>query len=195
VGIILPNKNSNCLGVTILRFGSELYNEHTVGISYAHRLDKTSLGARIDYFQIQIANQPLYYSFRIHLGGSAEIISRLFFSAYVTNLSRAIFDNYNINKSRISLLTGIAYQPTSFISLFTEIEKNNYLPPTVRIGIEYTPIPNLFFRIGVAHQPIIFSGGIGIHIKRLIIDYGTTYHFHSYLGFVHQLSLGYRLRK
>ncbi|MBA2408019.1 MAG: hypothetical protein H0V65_08530 [Chitinophagales bacterium] len=75
-----------------------------------------------------------------------------------------------------SISLGLSYIPSDKVLLAAETKKNIDDPTQVCLGVEYQIIDALHLRVGIETNPSVYSFGIGINIKQLKIDAGTSYH-------------------
>jgi hypothetical protein len=87
---------------------------------------------------------------------------------------------------------GLAYNPSSSLSIMTELEKDLDYPVSFRIGCEFNAGDRFFIRGGLKLLPAEFSLGAGFLINRLMIGISAAYH--QYLGCTPVTSLQYLIK-
>lgn len=88
----------------------------------------------------------------------------------------------------LAILAGAIYEPVSDFLLGFEITKSAQ-DQNLAFGAELKPMPMLAVRLGTKTNPFIVSGGLGIEIKNISIDYAIK--FHSQLKQTSVFSIGY----
>ena len=72
-----------------------------------------------------------------------------------------------------------------------EVEKDIDLPFSIKIGIEYFPIENLYLRAGIITNPSMPTIGFGVAKGKFKLDFSSA--FHPALGITPSLGLRYSL--
>lgn len=191
-GLIRPFKYGHA-GLSIHRFGDELYSEHLLGMAYSHKISRVQLGAKINYMQIHLTDIGSKSTFTLEFGGIAEITPQLVFGAHVYNINQARLADYQDERIPTVMKVGISYKAFNKLLLAIETEKDVDFPAVVKAGIEYEIIKNLHLRTGISSKPFVNYFGIGFSPKRLQFDYAVR--SHPVLGLSHHLSLALRLEK
>ena len=88
---------------------------------------------------------------------------------------------------------GLSYLASEQLIILVEIEKDIDFEAAFRSGIEYKVAKKLTLRTGLSTKPLRSYYGIGFISKKLKIDY--SFNNQSSLGNVHQMALGYHLKK
>jgi hypothetical protein len=191
-GVVYPSDFGN-VGLSIHRFGDELYSEHLVGVAYSHKVSRVMLGAKLNYVQVHVDNLGSKGTIALEFGGIAEITPQLFFGAHVYNFNQAKLADYQDERIPTVMKAGISYKAFNKLLLSVETEKDVDFPATVKAGIEYQIVKNLYLRTGMSSKPFVNYFGIGFSPKRLQFDYSVR--SHPVLGMSHHLSIGFRLEK
>ena len=79
----------------------------------------------------------------------------------------------------------MAYRPMPQVLTVVEIEKEERM--RVRMGMEYDYRGTLFFRAGMATNPMTAAFGVGVRMSRLTVDIGAA--VHRVLGITPQTTL------
>lgn len=189
----MPIANS-VIGFSVNNFGFNLYNENKLGIAYSKNLFKNlSAGIQIDYFNTRFAeNYENINIFTFEGGFRADISEKFAIASHIFNPIKV--NRKNLNQPLSSALkVGCLYSPSSKIIIAIEADKDMFYQPVMKIGIEYNPLKNIFFRTGVSTLPEYNSFGFGINSNHFIFDFSSS--LHQILGFSHQFSIIYNFRK
>lgn len=180
------------LGVELQRFGGKLYSEQRAGLGYGYRLGLVSIGARADLLQVSIEGLGSRRAVAVSLGGQVEVVpQKLTFGAYLYNLSQAKLAEYQDERVPTVLRAGLSYRPSAKVLLVVETEKDVEQDAEFKAGLEYQVIDALTVRAGVATLTEQATGGLGLRLGRLRLDYAAGYH--NALGLSQHLSVSMRL--
>ncbi len=191
-GAVMPVNNSLTTGLSIQRFGDKLYNELAFGVGAGHRINRISLGMKINYVQIAVNAPSLALSRKalaVEMGGIAQLSSRLYFGAHMYNVTQGGFSGESGVRLPTILRAGLTYRPISGLHLNGELMKNTAFPTSFRAGLEYAPVPSLFLRTGIATHPGTNHFGLGYAANAFNVDYAV--HTHSQLGWSHHFTVAY----
>ena len=180
-------------GITITKFGDDIYNEQSIALSFAHKLGMTSLGLRVNYTQYQMESLGSKGIISVDLGGRASLSENLHFGAYIRNINQSKLSEFEDEYLPILLYAGISYLPTDKITLNAEVEKDIDYDSTLKLGLEYTFLKKFNVRTGVKTFPFSQHFGLGFNSAKVHIDYALN--SHQSLGLNHQISIQYSLRK
>ncbi len=87
-----------------------------------------------------------------------------------------------------SLECGFAFAPPdSPVMVCAAAAKELLSPLDWRIGVAYGPYDCLILRTGISTEPAFLSGGFGIVVAPVVIDYAVTHHWQ--LGLTHHVSI------
>lgn len=179
------------LGVELQRFGGKLFSEQRAGLGYGYRLGLVSIGARADLLQVSIEGLGSRRAVALSLGGQAEVIpQKLTFGAYLYNLNQAKLAQYQDERVPTVLRAGLSYRPGSKVLLVVETEKDIEQAADFKAGLEYQLIDALMVRAGFATLSEQATGGLGLRLGRLRLDYAAGYH--NVLGLSQHLSVNLR---
>jgi len=191
-GIIKPFAFGT-LGFSLFRFGSSLFNEQKLGLSFGNKFGIASLGAQINYLQLNVEGFGNKGLLVLEFGGIAELTPKLFIGAHIFNINQAKVSSEFDEKIPTVIKAGISYRPFSKLMLNIETEKDIDFDPVFKAGLEYLIIDQVSFRTGITADPFQNFWGLGFKARNVIIDY--SFSIDSDLGNVHQLSLVYQLKK
>ena len=175
----LPTKFGT-LGVSFNQFGSSKYNENKFGLAYAKAFGRyLQIGLQLDYLLLKIGNE--YGSFKavtFELGIQSQITDKLTLGTYIFNPVNFSFEQ-TLNHERIPIVFrfGLAYKFTKDFIGQAEIEKNTDREGvSLRGGLEYEAVRNLYIRAGVQTNPGILSFGLGYAIRFAQINVAAQLH-------------------
>lgn len=175
----LPTKFGT-LGVSFNQFGSSKYNENKFGLAYAKAFGRyLQIGLQLDYLLLKIGNE--YGSFKavtFELGIQSQVTDKLTLGTYIFNPVNFSFEQ-TLNHERIPIVFrfGLAYKFTKDFIGQAEIEKNTDREGvSLRGGLEYEAVRNLYIRAGVQTNPGILSFGLGYAIRFAQINVAAQLH-------------------
>lgn len=199
-GIISPIAFGGVGGMTFQRFGDKHFNQTQVGIGYSHQISLVSVGAKVNYFQIAVddqigVTQGARSNFLLELGGLAQLSKKWAVGIYGYNFTQSKLRVLDAGEDRIPVIlkAGVSYQPIEAVFLSLETEKHIDYPATFRAGLNYRIHKYFYVRTGISTEPFLSAFGIGFHPKDFAFDYALNNQ--SALGWVHQFSIRYALRK
>lgn len=177
------------VGLSMQYFGFEAYQEQKIGLSYARQLfEKLALGVQFNYLNTQIIDYGNKGVPTIDIGLQAQLTKTLRLGMTVYNpIAVEVADE----PLPTLLVIGLAYQPSSKLTIITEVKKDIALPARVVLGIDYQLLKQFALRFGVGSFPANYSFGIGLKLDKFNIDIASKYH--QVLGFTPAFSLSYAL--
>lgn len=195
VGSVIPLSEDLSAGFSVQRFGDKLYNELSFGVGAAHRINRVSLGLRINYRQIAVNAPSLVLSKKalvVEMGGIAQLSSTIYMGAHIYNLTRSGPSGESAERIPTILRVGLAYLPTTLVRVTTELVKDTEYPVSFRAGLEYEVVKQIFLRTGISSKPYTNHFGMGFKGSTFAIDYAFT--SHPRLGASHHFTLAYLLK-
>ena len=180
-------------GLSIFRFGDDVYSEQSISIGYATKIGNTALGARVSYLQYRAQGFGTKGTLGVNVGGITHITNKLIIGAWVQNINQPKLKFSDEENVPVKLITSIALKPTDNFMWIAEVEKDALYKPLWKTGMEYCIFKKLAARIGFNINPQAFYCGIGFNGWRLKTDYAIQ--GFSQLGVSHQLSASYRINK
>jgi hypothetical protein len=187
---IYPTTKYGVYGISLSRFGDELYNRQHIGLGAAHKLGQFSLGIKADVWQVAVQGYGSRKAVTIAVGGQAEIVSGLYFAAHAYNLNQAKLADFEDERIPTIMKAGLSYMPYRKLLLLAETEKNIDHNATFKAGIEYQLFPDKFIlRSGFQSLANPLNLGAGFMARQFIVDYafGNT----TQLGNSNHLSVSY----
>ncbi|RDV17061.1 hypothetical protein DXT99_00645 [Pontibacter diazotrophicus] len=188
---VYPTVKYGTYGLSISRFGDELYSQQAIGIGVAHKLGQFSLGAKADVWQIAVEGYGSRKALALSVGGQGEIIPNLYFGAYAYNLNQARLSSFEDERLATIMKAGLSYRPYQRLLLAIETEKNIDYEADFKAGVEYQVLQEKFIlRTGFSTLTRKATFGAGFRARQLQVDYalGST----TLLGLGHYLSISYQ---
>ena len=182
--------SSGTFAASIIQFGETDYNETSIGLSYGMKLSqKFSVGLQLFHFAINQTNEL----------GSAGIFSfqggfifqhdeSLKIAFHVFNPKFIVKDENKPQLDEIVKL-GLQYQISENLNSYFEVINHSFWGKGLNTGIEYLGQKNLAFRLGYSSINQKLTFGLGLQLKKLIIDLASS--MHDVLGYSPQISLTY----
>jgi len=182
--------NSGVFGIGLSYFGFDLYNEKKVGLAFAKALgEKFSMGVQLDYLSTYISEYGSKSAVTFEGGILAKVTKELKIGAHIYNPLRVKMGVYREEKLPTIMKIGLAYQPSQKIIFALETEKDIDLKPVVKAGIDYKIVEKFSLRGGISTNPINASFGFGVNLKKIKIDFSSS--FHQQLGYTPKMGLTY----
>lgn len=179
------------LGAEVQRFGGALYSETRLGAAYGYRLGVVNIGGRLDVLQVSFQDLGSRRAIVGSLGGQVEVVpERLTFGVYLYNLNQAKLANYQDERVPTVLRAGLAYRPSKQVLLLAETEKDVERAASLKVGLEYLPLPAVAIRAGYASLSQQTTGGVGVRAGNFQVDYAAGWH--GVLGLSQFLSLNWQ---
>ena len=192
----LPTKFGT-LGLSFNQFGSSKYNENKFGLAYAKDFGRyLQIGLQLDYFLLKIGNDyGKFNAVTFELGIQSHVTDKLTLGTYIFNPVNFSFEQtLNHEKIPIVMRFGMAYQFTKDFIGQCEIEKNTERNGvSLRGGLEYEAVKNLYIRAGVHTNPGILSFGLGYAIRFAQINVAAQ--LHNELGASIQIGMIFSIGK
>ena len=192
----LPTK-FGCLGLSFNQFGSSKYNENKFGLAYAKDFGRyLQIGLQLDYLLLKIGNDYGKFSaVTFEMGIQSQVTDKLRLGTYIFNPVNFSFEQtLNHEKLPIVMRFGMAYQFTKDFIGQCEIEKNTEREGvSLRGGLEYEAVKNLYIRAGAQSNPGILTFGVGYAIRFAQVDVAAQ--LHNELGASIQIGMIFSIGK
>lgn len=190
-GYVKPMLNG-VAGISVFRFGDDLFNEQKLGLSFSNKFGVVSLGATINYLQINMEGLGTKGILIGDFGGLATITDQLVFGAHISNINQAQLSSFTGEKIPTIMRAGLSYRPIKGLMLNTEVEKNLDFDALFKIGLEYKIMDMITVRTGIITEPFESAYGIGFTPGKIIVDY--AYRSNPDIGDIHELSVSYKIK-
>lgn len=86
--------------------------------------------------------------------------------------------------------SGVRFNTHRILTVYTDLYQETPYPTEVRMGLQWQCHPCLWLRVGWSAEPLRASGGLGIEMDRLGLDYGCG--LHADLGWSQQATIRFR---
>ena len=188
-GAVLIPTNLGAIGFAARRYGFELYREISGTIAYGHKISNIGIGVVLNYHTVAIEHYGSAGTFGIDIGAKVNFSTQVSWGISAKNINSPTI---GVSQEPLPQIfsSGIAYHPGEDFSLTFDFQKEIGFDPSPKFGFEYWMIPQFAFRGGVAGEPTLYSGGIGVKFSAFQIDYAFS--SHQNLGWTQEASLTIR---
>jgi hypothetical protein len=184
--ISIPVRNG-ATGLSVFRFGDDLYNEQIVSLGVAHKFGLASLGVKVNYLQYNAEAMGRREAWTCSFGGIAEITPRLLVGAHIININQPVINTLTGERIPTRLIAGIALKPSEKIFIAGEIEKDLEYSPVFKTGLEYQALKKIAFRTGLNLNPEVAFFGMGFKPGKFHLDYALQ--LNNSFGLSHQATV------
>ncbi|MFH1287688.1 MAG: hypothetical protein ABII25_03220 [bacterium] len=169
--------SDNKLGLAIQKFGSKLYCEEVKILNFSRRfLKKLDIGINVKEMSVKIESLDKYSTFGMDGGMQCEFYKNFRFGCVVKNFNGpGIIDDLPV-----IYRAGISCNVFKRIIWAFDWEKEKNFEDNFHLGQEICLNKFLFVRTGYETEPGRVSGGLGLKIMPIQIDYSIF--SHSVLG-------------
>lgn len=174
-------------GVSVFRFGDDLYNEQIISAGFANTFGLASLGLKINYLQYHAEGVGTSTAMTVSFGGIARLTSHLLLGAHVVNVNQPVIDRNTEERVPTRLIAGVAYKPSDKLFLKGEVEEDLEHAPLLKGGLEYRMYKKITFRTGFNLNPDAGFFGLGYKLRKFDLDYALQ--FNAALGWSHQATV------
>lgn len=168
--------NYHNFGMGISRLGQSGYQEYNLSLSAGFNVNNNlSYGFMLKGLYLDLFEYGQSFIPALNIGASYKI-DRLEFGS--------VIENINNPSSRIGMdipwavLAGVIFQPVKEFLIGFDLHRTAR-DQDISIGTELKPLPVLAVRLGTKINPFTMSGGLGVTLKNVSLDY--TVKFHSQL--------------
>lgn len=189
-GVVWPFFPEQSIGFSGSTFGFDAFRRSQASATYAISiLDRFNLGASVTYMNLDISELGSSNAVFANIGLNTALTSQLSLGFSAHNITRTQLENTFGFQEELPVVysAGLAYQPDEKVLLVVDLQKDVNQPVSFRGGIEYEIASILKVRAGVGNEPIIWSGGLGLKLDQLQLDFAAQYH--EQLGYTPQVSL------
>ena len=191
-GYVKPFSFAN-LGISMYRFGDQIFSEQKLALSGASQVGFVSLGTTINYLQFRFEGFGAKQLISLDFGGTVSLGDDIVFGAHVTNINQAKISQFENEDLPTIMRVGISYSLIEALIFNLELEKDLDFPEKFKAGIEYRFYKEFYARTGFHAPPFIPSFGLGFKSGRIDVDYAFS--AESNLGDIHQASVSYQFAK
>lgn len=174
----------------IAHSGFSQFEETTLRVSYSRRLWHTLYGgltAAYDHLAIIRYGETASCRLEGHLYWP---LRRDWAIALVANrLAEHSMDNRRPTAG-IVWRSGVRFNPHRVLTIYTDLYQETPYPAEVRMGLQWQCHTSLWLRLGWSAEPMRATGGLGIELDHLRLDYGCG--LHADLGWSQQATIRFR---
>ena len=186
--VVSLNSKLGTLAAGIHRYGFDLFNETRMVLAMKQSYAQFHAGGSISYYHIsQGGSYGSAGAVGIHLGVAARISDRVWLGARATNVNQPSYARSDELLPR-ELAIGFHYRVTDKLLFTSDLVKDVLFPVSVRAGMEFLLIRNLFARGGITTEPETVSFGFGYQAGYFQVNFGLQQHHH--LGLSPALDIG-----
>ena len=192
--VVLKKDKVGSFSSSISHSGYKAFNETIISLAYARKFGpKVSTGLKFNYHQLKIQENGSKALCSIQLSLLYKIMDQLDFGLVLNNPIKQKLNASDKESLSSSLVIGLAYHPSEKMLLALQLQKDLKYPLYLSLGVEYQIHKILFARFGVAINPMLLSGGLGLRLKSFDLDLSSSWDLN--LGFSPQLSIQYAFGK
>jgi hypothetical protein len=180
-------------GLSLFRFGDDLYSEQMISLGFANTFGITSIGVKLNYVQYKVDGFGRKGMFSISAGGITKLTKKILIGTYITNINQPKLSNTDREYLPTIITAGLGVYVSETIFITTEIEKDLGFDPTWKTGMEYSINKKFKARTGVNINPDAFFAGCGFVLNKFKLDYAFQYN--PFLGNSHQASAAYFFKR
>jgi hypothetical protein len=175
-------------GAAVVDFGNTIYRDRWYHLAISRHLlpkQKLALGLSATLRHLRITGYGDDSAMLFNLGTQLRLSESLALGSAFTNLLNAAIGQQQEKLPRSASL-GLAYVPTSTMTLQLEVYKQNRFPEEWRLGIEVSPVAPLLLRTGIATNPDRLTFGLALRLLKdaaVCGDASVTIIFLDYLRF------------
>jgi len=164
----------SCIGYAL-----KLKNNLGLGVQLTHNTSRFSqLALKTDHYFS--ANVGLYYKVQDNWAIGVSMVN--------------LFGYIKRENDQLSIFKiGTHHILSEKVEAYLEVEKSSARPIQLKAGLEYQPLTNFFFRVGVNGEPLTVSGGFGYLFSKIRLDVAASYH--QILGWSPSFSFVYGFKK
>lgn len=181
VSVVWPAPRIGTFGAIYRHHGGAAYHEQSAAVGYGLKV-ASWLKAVVAACYMHVGTDDAYYEAQQWLGASAMLMAAVGSRVTVTvTAGSRPWAGVSLWRMHVQM----AYRPLAKVLTIVELEKEERL--RLRMGMEYDYHGTLFFRAGMATNPMTATFGIGVRMSRLTVDVGAS--VHRVLGVTPQTTL------
>ncbi|HEY9489708.1 MAG TPA: hypothetical protein VIQ51_15305, partial [Chryseosolibacter sp.] len=180
-------------GLSVFRFGDDLYSEQILSLGFANKFGLASLGIKINYIQYNGQGIGTNRAVTASFGGIAALTPQLSFGAHILNINQPVINELTEERVPTRLMTGMSLELSENLITAIEIEKDLGYPAILKAALEYQVFKKVTFRTGFNFQPQSGFFGLGFHARKFELDYALQ--IHPLLGLIHQATVAWQFNK
>lgn len=175
-----------------LYYGLDIFRSSRIGFGYSMKLlENLCAGVQLNYQSIHFSsNYSPSKTVTAEAGMYLKLMDQWNMGVSLFNLGRSKFSRDSDERLTTLMRIGSTYEFSELVKWTLEAEKNVNSLLRIKSGVEYNPIKKLFFRIGVATQPMEYTFGFAYRFSHFQLDLGSA--FHQQLGWSPHFSISYK---
>ena len=171
-------------------FGSGLYNETLLSLSYGRKLGgRVAAGVGFHYTALKAAGYGSASTISFDAGAVFHLTDAVRTGLSVYNPAAVKFGKSGDEKLPSLYSFGIGYDASPQLFVGAEAQKLEDQPVSINAGLQYLFAEKLTARCGISSATAVYYLGFGVKVQRFRID--ATASFHPYLGVTPGLLLLY----
>jgi len=187
----LPTNKAGVFGLSANYAGDNTFNQTKIGLAYGRKLaENVGIGVQLDYVGTKTETVGTGAAFTFDIGLLYKPVKNLSIGAKVFNPIRAKTGMDYEEEIPSIINVGIAYMPSTKVTICIEGEQNIQDDIRFKAGAEYNIIEQLYLRGGYLSNPSMLTAGLGIKIKSLNLDFSSQ--FHQQLGLIPGVGISYK---
>lgn len=188
-GMIISHSSESFSGSAGLHsFGFALYKETTSSFAGAYRLsDESTVGMSLHVCHLSIERYGNAVQTLVDLGFLYSITENISFGTAVHNVGGGTFGKEDDIPRKI--LTGVSVDVTGKVRLTADLVKDIRYPVSYSWGIQFLPLDQFVLQIGWDGATSSVSGGAGVRLSSIQIQYGGV--SHPVLGLTHSVGVSF----
>jgi len=180
-------------GFSLDNYGNALFNQQKISLGLAKLLSKTfSIGISLDYVHTQIQGYGNSGTFVPAGGVLYKPHQKLHIGLKIFNPNQIKYSENITDKIPTYARLGLLYKINNHVQLLVDADKTLQKDMIMRCGIDYEIHPSFSLRAGWASNPMFFTFGFALSLKKLRIDFASS--IHEVLGLTPHLALVYQLK-
>lgn len=172
------------------RFGSDLYRETRVGVSFGTAISPTfSAGLRMDFDHLSVSSYGATSCGALSAAFEAAPVRTVVLTVLVEN-ALTTKPPGSPERPPLSLHLAISVSAPAGIRLVAKAVKDDRFLLETGLGAEIALHDAFTLRTGATIDPATWSAGVGLHVAAVDFDYALVVHFP--LGVTHYISFSFR---
>jgi hypothetical protein len=180
-------------GLSLFRFGDDLYSEQIISLGFANTFGITSIGVKLNYIQYRADRFGRKGLLGLSAGGITQLSKKISVGVYITNINQPKISQTDEERLPTTITSGLGVNVSENVFITTELELDLGYDPIWKTGMEYSFNKKFLARTGCNLNPDAFFVGCGFVSSRLKLDYAFQYNVT--LGNSHQASIAYLFKK
>lgn len=175
------------LGAALSCLGGELYRETQIfGVVGRRFTENAAAGFLVQLYHLRIEGYGSALAAGVSLGTICRITESLDLSLHASNITGATIGECREELPQ-QLVAALSLDPFHDLRVVLEGRKESGMPANISLGGEYRLVPSFLLRLGMSDESTGLTGGAGVCVGSLRLDYG--FHWHRELGLTHALSI------